>query len=51
MHLRNWAIIGASLSKPHIDEFAVEFLCIIYFSYVVLQVTSGSYFARSCVIR
>ena len=32
-------IIGASLSEPHIDEFAVEFLynyiCIYYFTYVV----------------
>jgi len=31
----NVSIIGASLSEPHIDEFAVEFLYIYYFSYVV----------------
>ena len=29
-------LIGASLSEPHTDEFAVEFVyIIIYFSYVV----------------
>jgi len=40
MRIYMYIIIGASLSEPHIDEFAVEFLSLslyiyMYISYVV----------------
>jgi len=48
-------LIGASLSEPHIDEFAVEFVYIYLYIYIYIVrravVTSGSYFACSCIIR
>ena len=37
LHRKQGSIIGASLSEPHIDEFAVDFvyIYIYYISYVV----------------
>jgi len=46
-------LVGASLSEPHTDEFAVEFVYIIYYIFLVRRAVNhfGSYFACSCIIR
>ena len=38
--LSEW-VIGASLSEPHLDEFAANFLCIYIYIYIYIFIYEG----------